>query len=306
MSLSRLISLIDRKIICEVLGKFTYNAAMSQGLLFREKNAFAEKMPSNFFAQIPRLPGVYYYYDRNGTILYVGKAKDLRARIGSYRFTGPKDSRKLRRLVQSIYYVAWELCASEKEALLLENQEIATQKPPFNRANKAPEHYHYLHWKREEADVCFWFSKDLEPLAEGTFGAFKSKRRIAEILRASENVASFLDSQSGDFRVSESRYRERFRIRILKPSETIHQSLLEFLLGESEDFVEQGKLKVTLCLPNCGLSAFRVQEDLVLLEEAFEKIFQRWKKLRTQNQISENWMHKEKLNEYLLRSASLG
>jgi len=80
---------------------------------------------------LPTQPGVYFYYDRQGTIIYIGKAKVLRNRIKSY-FTGTPDSPKTARLVARIWDLQTLITRSEVEALLTEANLIKQHKPRFN------------------------------------------------------------------------------------------------------------------------------------------------------------------------------
>lgn len=80
---------------------------------------------------IPQDPGCYQYRDKDGTIIYVGKAKNLRNRISSYFNNAPKD-RKTTRLVGEIRQLEYFVVNSEAEALLLENNLIKTHKPKYN------------------------------------------------------------------------------------------------------------------------------------------------------------------------------
>lgn len=83
-------------------------------------------------SSLPRNPGVYFMKGTNGQVLYVGKAKDLKARVASY-FTDSKDhSPKTRSLVREIYDFEIMLVKTEVEALLLERTLIKHHQPPFN------------------------------------------------------------------------------------------------------------------------------------------------------------------------------
>jgi excinuclease ABC subunit C len=79
---------------------------------------------------IPTAPGVYQYLDRDGRVLYVGKAKNLRHRISSY-FNGEPHPRTARMLGLA-EDLTWVICASEAEALVLEREWISRKQPPFN------------------------------------------------------------------------------------------------------------------------------------------------------------------------------
>ena len=84
-------------------------------------------------------------YDLNRRLLYVGKAKDLRARISSYRHVnGERHSGKVLRLVNSIRHIEIETTADEATALLRENELIRLRQPPYNRRSKHPERYGYI------------------------------------------------------------------------------------------------------------------------------------------------------------------
>ena len=80
---------------------------------------------------IPQDPGCYQYRNKNGTIIYVGKAKNLRNRVSSYFNNSPKDP-KTTRLVSEIRQLEYFVVNSEAEALVLENNLIKTHLPKYN------------------------------------------------------------------------------------------------------------------------------------------------------------------------------
>lgn len=94
---------------------------------------------------LPRSPGVYFFYGHKDRLLYIGKAKRLRERVGSY-FADTKQKRppKLRRLLAEIERMDVQHCGSELEALLLERKLIAERRPLLNRQLKRFDVYPYL------------------------------------------------------------------------------------------------------------------------------------------------------------------
>lgn len=80
---------------------------------------------------LPELPGSYQYYDETGSIIYVGKAKNLKRRVASY-FNKDRQSGKTRVLVSKIRNITYTVVNSEEDALLLENSLIKQYKPRYN------------------------------------------------------------------------------------------------------------------------------------------------------------------------------
>ena len=85
--------------------------------------------------QLPLQPGVYYFRDKKGKVMYVGKAKQLRKRVVSH-FTGLDTSEKRQALLRTVYTIGHSVCASEFMASILESIEIKRLWPPFNKSQK--------------------------------------------------------------------------------------------------------------------------------------------------------------------------
>jgi excinuclease ABC subunit C len=94
--------------------------------------------------EIPTNPGVYRFIDENGRVLYVGKAKNLRARLSSYFAPLESLQEKTRRMVQTARDVNWTIVKTEFEALQLEFTWIKEFDPPFNVRFKDDKSYPYL------------------------------------------------------------------------------------------------------------------------------------------------------------------
>lgn len=83
-------------------------------------------------AKVPEEPGVYRYFDSEGTVIYVGKAKSLKNRVSSYFVKSNQHDRKTKRLVSQIRKIEFTIVNTEFDALLLENNLIKKYQPKFN------------------------------------------------------------------------------------------------------------------------------------------------------------------------------
>jgi DNA polymerase-3 subunit epsilon len=103
---------------------------------------------------LPEEPGVYYFHDHNGEIIYIGKSKNIRTRVFSH-FSNEKSERALR-MIDEIHDISYELTGSELIALLLESDEIKTQKPKYNkRQRRAINHYGIFSYTDPHGYICF-------------------------------------------------------------------------------------------------------------------------------------------------------
>jgi DNA polymerase III subunit epsilon len=111
----------------------------------RERMARASSVVDrSILTTIPRAPGVYLMRDANEDVIYVGKAKNLRDRVGTY-FSQPLGyTRKMDGLIESLSRIQIEVVGSELEALLLESQLIRRYQPRYNTALRSHEQYPFI------------------------------------------------------------------------------------------------------------------------------------------------------------------
>ena len=108
-----------------------------------EKEQFKEIQSS-----IPHEPGIYQYFDGKGSLLYVGKAKDLRKRVSSYFFSN-QENQKTIELVEKIKDIQFTIVNSEHDAFILENELIKNYQPKYNINLKDDKTYPYIIIKNE-------------------------------------------------------------------------------------------------------------------------------------------------------------
>jgi hypothetical protein len=105
--------------------------------LFPHPKPLVQRFGEEFFRGLPQAPGVYLFCGPSEGVLYVGKAKNLRKRVGSYRVANPERlPRRIIRLLNRVTRIEWDECASEAAARFREEALIAALQPRFNVAGK--------------------------------------------------------------------------------------------------------------------------------------------------------------------------
>lgn len=135
---------------------------------------------------LPTQPGVYKYFDSNDTIIYVGKAKNLKNRLSSYFGERKHQAYKTRVMVKNAKYLDYTIVESEADALLLENTLIKRLQPRYNVMLKDGKSYTYLCIKKERFPRIFFTRKVIK---DGSlyFGPYTSKyktKQIFELIKA--------------------------------------------------------------------------------------------------------------------------
>jgi len=129
---------------------------------------------------LPDSPGVYQYLDKENTIIYVGKAKNIKKRVNSY-FTKNHDSGKTRVLVKNIKTIKHIVVKTETDALLLENNLIKKYKPKYNVLLKDDKSYPWICIKKERFPRVFMTRRVIKDGSE-YFGPYTSVKTIKALL----------------------------------------------------------------------------------------------------------------------------
>ena len=170
-------------------------------LIFNIKGVNKEFI-KNIVSALPNEPGIYQYFDKEGKIIYVGKAKDLKKRVSSY-FTKVHDNRKTEILVRNICDIKTIVVETEHDALILENNLIKKNQPRYNVLLKDDKTYPWICIKNErfprvfqtrnlKKDGSFYFGPFTSGLLSKTLVDFFShtyKLRTCNYLLTEENVS---------------------------------------------------------------------------------------------------------------------
>ncbi|MCG9792010.1 excinuclease ABC subunit UvrC [Flavobacterium algicola] len=133
---------------------------------------------------LPDGPGVYQYYDKDGKILYVGKAKNLKKRVSSY-FNKVHDQAKTNVLVKKIVTIRHIVVPTETDALLLENNLIKTLQPRYNVLLRDDKSYPWICIKKEPFSRIFATRRMIKDGSEyfGPYTSFKTVHTILDLIK---------------------------------------------------------------------------------------------------------------------------
>ena len=142
---------------------------------------------------IPHKPGVYQYWDVDGKLMYIGKAKDLRNRVASYFNTDKQQfNGKTRVLVSRIRKITFTIVDTEIDAWLLENSLIKKHQPKFNINLKDDKTYPWIIVKNERFPRLFWTRKVIKDGSTyfGPYGSIGMMHTILDLIKESYPLRS--------------------------------------------------------------------------------------------------------------------
>jgi len=263
--------------------------------LFPPPKPLKERFGGGFFRTLPKAPGVYFFFDDSGRLIYVGKAKNLRQRLGSYRYVHPdRDSRKTWRLVNAVRRIEWQTCADHAAALLLESRLLREHRPRFNRANVWPWAAIYIGIKTGDADVRLKLARELDEEYQW-FGAYKAfgiyafsamRRLLHQQYDDSNTPLSWFSADAGrSFQVESI---------VLDTGK-----LIDFFAGRSREFLDDFECVADSIGSQSIANQNLVLNDLILLEEFYEKGPRRNAWIRTTGSSDSKLVSPEELVDWL-------
>jgi len=144
--------------------------AAGQQWLFAPAQPLVERLGTQFFRQVPAQPAVYIMRDAGGAVVYVGKAKNLRQRLRSYRVANAERvPRRHLRLMREAARIDFDLCRNEAAALVREAKLLRELRPKFNRAGVWPGKAQFLTW-RFAGQAAQFSVQEIPPLGWERFG----------------------------------------------------------------------------------------------------------------------------------------
>lgn len=149
----------------------------------------------DFIKAVPETPGVYLYFNQD-KVIYIGKAINLKRRVGSY-FDLDLDT-KTRRMISEAKFISFIKVASELESLLLEARLIKKYQPHYNIIAKDDKHPLYIRITKEECPRILTARKiDESQKNIAFFGPFPSSRNVYSVLRMLRHIFPYSDHKTG-------------------------------------------------------------------------------------------------------------
>jgi len=238
-----------------------------------KKGSFDDRLGADFLERVPQQPGVYEWIDADGATVYVGKAKDLRTRLGQYRTaTRCKVTRKRWEIVRASTSVRFRTCDTELEALIVENELIQQLRPPLNVSGAFEFLYPCIGLRRGAPDLDLVCTTTPEAFTGFTFtGAFRSPATTRAAFASLVELLTHLGHREPSRRVKDLPKIPFSRIvRFRRLAAMWDVVLLRFLRGEGRGALRP-LLVALLERPTARRHADQTQEHLSLLQRFSEE-----------------------------------
>jgi len=274
-----------------------------QERLLPYENPLIPRLGAEFFKSVPQTPGIYIMRGADGEILYVGKAKNLRVRLNSYKRARPETvSRKVLRLLHFVVEIVWEECESEMDALIRENRLLREEDPPFNVLNTRPDTYYFIVLKPVPGGVIFRLTMHENAQKGLIFGAFKGRALVREGYAALLRLIWV--SQNGDERFEwPTRLTRRTppNIYTIDLPQAWWPNLKRLLSGASDKLLVEltERLLTNEKIPRWVYAL--IQEDIETVREFYERCPWKNRGLRRHHGVKGRVIHQDELDDLLVR-----
>ena len=246
---------------------------MANDLSFRPKSS-----------EIPTDPGVYRFLDENGRALYVGKAKNLRARLTSYFAPLNTLQEKTRRMVLTARDVNWTIVKTEFEALQLEFTWIKEFNPPFNVRFKDDKSYPYLAITMTDKFPRVFITRNREIKGAKYFGPYTKTWAIRDTLDSLLKVYPIRSCSAGVFNTAKSTNRPCLLADIGKCAapcvgrvtpekhKDLAKGFSDFLQSGDESHVESLRARMLTASDDSNFElAAKLRDNIIALDTVLEK-----------------------------------
>jgi excinuclease ABC subunit C len=246
---------------------------MANDLSFRPKSS-----------EIPTDPGVYRFLDENGRVLYVGKAKNLRARLTSYFAPLNTLQEKTRRMVLTARDVNWTIVKTEFEALQLEFTWIKEFNPPFNVRFKDDKSYPYLAITMTDKFPRVFITRNREIKGAKYFGPYTKTWAIRDTLDSLLKVYPIRSCSAGVFSAAKSTNRPCLLADIGKCAapcvgrvtpekhKDLAKGFSDFLQSGDESHVESLRARMHTASDESNFElAAKLRDNIIALDTVLEK-----------------------------------
>lgn len=279
-----------------------------QQRLFAHYNPIEDRLGKTFFEELPTEAGVYKMFGRKGMLLYVGKAKNIRNRLFTYRSAKMRfTSRKTVRLIRMTHDIDFEICDTEKEALLLENKLIRKHQPEFNYAKKQPETYYFIGVQQGKDGLEFSLQMHI-PEKDNVFGAFKGHRVIRKSLGGLIRILYILEHRVDSVFQLPPVLTQKLTPMKYTLSAALDGDVMERTLPAMMDYFRGRNMKlIDLIMDQCKeerlLESFvgsLILEDLESMKWFYERCSKRNYQIRRQLELDSPIIPQQKLDDYLI------
>ncbi len=228
---------------------------------------------------LPNQPGVYQYYDKEGRLIYVGKAKNLKKRVSSY-FTKNHEYGKTRVLVKKIVEIKHIVVETETDALLLENNLIKKYQPRYNVMLKDDKSYPWICVKNERFPRVFSTRRVFKDGSEyfGPYTSMKTVRTLLDLIKGLYSLRTCNYNLSKE-KVEAGKYKVCLEYHLgnckgpcegLETEEEYHaniKTIKEIIKGNFKDSLSRFREQMKACAENMQFEeAQKIKEKIEVLE----------------------------------------